>query len=134
MGSRRRARRRRHRAPPAHPARRHRRARRPAPATLGRERLPALLLPGPASPELLERLVNVDHSDRMALVADSLPQVAELDCNPVIVSPSGALAVDVKIRLQPAPPPGSRCARCVRSEAPTAALPVGPASGHSARP
>jgi acetyl coenzyme A synthetase (ADP forming)-like protein len=41
---------------------------------------------------------------RVGLLADALPQVAELDCNPVIVSPAGAVAVDVKLRLQPAPP------------------------------
>jgi len=41
---------------------------------------------------------------RVGLLADALPQVAELDCNPVIVSPAGAVAVDVKLRLQHAPP------------------------------
>ncbi|MEU8266153.1 GNAT family N-acetyltransferase [Sphaerisporangium sp. NPDC049002] len=33
---------------------------------------------------------------------DDLPEVAELDLNPVIVTPSGAVAVDVRVRLEPA--------------------------------
>ncbi|HUF84657.1 MAG TPA: acetate--CoA ligase family protein, partial [Acidimicrobiia bacterium] len=37
---------------------------------------------------------------RVGLLANALPAVAELDCNPVIVSPSGAVAVDVKIRVE----------------------------------
>ncbi|GII76709.1 GNAT family N-acetyltransferase [Sphaerisporangium rufum] len=34
---------------------------------------------------------------------DDLPEVAELDLNPVIVTPDGAVAVDVRVRLAPAP-------------------------------
>jgi acyl-CoA synthetase (NDP forming) len=48
---------------------------------------------------------------RVGGLADAIPEVAELDCNPVIVSPTDATAVDVKIRLappDPAPPPGVR--------------------------
>ncbi len=48
---------------------------------------------------------------RIGRLADAVPEVAELDCNPVIVSPSGATAVDVKVRLAPvesAPPTGVR--------------------------
>ncbi len=44
-------------------------------------------------------------------LADAIPEIAELDCNPVIVSPTDATAVDVKVRLappEPAPPPGVR--------------------------
>jgi acyl-CoA synthetase (NDP forming) len=33
-----------------------------------------------------------------------LPEIAELDCNPVVASPRGALVLDVKLRVQPAPP------------------------------
>jgi hypothetical protein len=36
---------------------------------------------------------------RIGVLADAVPEVAELDCNPVIVSPRGAVAVDVKVRL-----------------------------------
>jgi acyl-CoA synthetase (NDP forming) len=34
---------------------------------------------------------------RLARLADDLPEVAELDCNPVIVTPTAALVVDAKV-------------------------------------
>src|SRR5262249_24463265 len=40
---------------------------------------------------------------RVARLADDLPHVRELDINPLIVTASGAVAVDVKIRVAPAP-------------------------------
>jgi acetyl coenzyme A synthetase (ADP forming)-like protein len=40
---------------------------------------------------------------RVGLMADELPEIAELDLNPVVVSEHGAVAVDVKIRLAPVP-------------------------------
>jgi acetyl coenzyme A synthetase (ADP forming)-like protein len=40
---------------------------------------------------------------RVARLADELPEVTELDLNPVIVHEGGAVAVDVKVRCQPAP-------------------------------
>ena len=49
----------------------------------------------PADTAMLEELII-----RIGLLADSLPEIAELDCNPVIVSAAGAVAVDVKIRLE----------------------------------
>jgi acyl-CoA synthetase (NDP forming) len=36
---------------------------------------------------------------RLAQLADDLPAVAELDANPVIVTPTGALVADTKIRI-----------------------------------
>jgi acyl-CoA synthetase (NDP forming) len=48
---------------------------------------------------------------RVGHLAEMLPEVEEMDCNPVVVTPSGAIAVDVKIRLAPVvpgPPPGLR--------------------------
>jgi acetyl coenzyme A synthetase (ADP forming)-like protein len=48
---------------------------------------------------------------RVSHLADMLPEVTEMDLNPVIVSAHGAAAVDVKIRVQPAaaaPPPDLR--------------------------
>jgi acyl-CoA synthetase (NDP forming) len=39
---------------------------------------------------------------RVAHLADEVPEVAEMDLNPVIVSEHGAVAVDVKVRVQPA--------------------------------
>ena len=38
---------------------------------------------------------------RVARLAEEIPQVAEMDLNPVIASPRGAVAVDVRIRLIP---------------------------------
>jgi acyl-CoA synthetase (NDP forming) len=47
---------------------------------------------------------------RIGLLAERVPEIAELDCNPVIVSPAGATAADVKVRLAPIgpTPPGVR--------------------------
>jgi acyl-CoA synthetase (NDP forming)/GNAT superfamily N-acetyltransferase len=39
---------------------------------------------------------------RVAQLAANIPELAELDLNPVIVSTSGSVAVDVKVRLRPA--------------------------------
>src|SRR5207344_2330739 len=41
---------------------------------------------------------------RVSRLADDLPQVAELDLNPVIARPDGAQAVDGRIRIQAAEP------------------------------
>jgi acetyl coenzyme A synthetase (ADP forming)-like protein len=38
---------------------------------------------------------------RIGLLAEHVPEVAELDCNPVIVTPNGAVVVDAKLRLTP---------------------------------
>ena len=39
--------------------------------------------------------------ERISALVTALPEIAEMDLNPVIVSPSGAVAVDVKVRLEP---------------------------------
>jgi acyl-CoA synthetase (NDP forming) len=44
---------------------------------------------------------------RIGLLAQEVDEIAELDCNPVIVSPSGALVVDAKLRLVTRPQPVS---------------------------
>jgi hypothetical protein len=41
---------------------------------------------------------------RISRLADDLPELAELDLNPVIATPDDAQAVDVRIRLAPATP------------------------------
>ncbi len=41
---------------------------------------------------------------RISRLADDLPEVAELDLNPVIATAGGAHAVDVRVRLSPAEP------------------------------
>jgi acetate---CoA ligase (ADP-forming) len=43
----------------------------------------------------------VDVILRIAALADAHPAIAELDCNPVIASPDGALAIDARVRVAP---------------------------------
>jgi hypothetical protein len=38
---------------------------------------------------------------RIAALADAHPAIAELDCNPVIVAPDGAVAIDARVRVAP---------------------------------
>jgi acetyl coenzyme A synthetase (ADP forming)-like protein len=52
-----------------------------------------------ADVEALEHLLL-----RVGRLADEIPEVAEMDCNPVIASPHAATVVDVKIHLAPVPP------------------------------
>ncbi len=40
---------------------------------------------------------------RVGRLADALPEVSEMDLNPVIVSETGVVAVDLKVRCAPAP-------------------------------
>ena len=40
-----------------------------------------------------------DLISRIGLLAEEVDEIAELDCNPVVVSPDGALVVDAKLRL-----------------------------------
>jgi acetyl coenzyme A synthetase (ADP forming)-like protein len=61
------------------------------------------------------RLANedslVDVVVRVAAMAEDLPGIAELDCNPVIVSPAGSQVVDARVRVEahhPRPPLGSK--------------------------
>jgi len=44
---------------------------------------------------------------RVGLLADEVPELAELDLNPIIATPAGVTVVDVKIRLRP-PPTGDQ--------------------------
>jgi acetyl coenzyme A synthetase (ADP forming)-like protein len=45
----------------------------------------------------LEALAQVLH--RVSRLAEDLPEVAELDCNPVIATPAGAVVVDARLRV-----------------------------------
>jgi acetyl coenzyme A synthetase (ADP forming)-like protein len=50
---------------------------------------------------------------RLAALADAHPQVAEIECNPLIVSPTGAVAVDARVRVnEPAPRPPEPSLSC----------------------
>jgi acyl-CoA synthetase (NDP forming)/GNAT superfamily N-acetyltransferase len=55
-----------------------------------------------AEPADVPALLDVVH--RVALMADQIPEIVELDLNPVIVGTAGAVAVDVGLRLAPAGP------------------------------
>jgi acyl-CoA synthetase (NDP forming) len=55
-----------------------------------------------------------DHIVRVTKLVDDLPQIAELDLNPIVVSPSGAVVVDLRIRLAPASPAPSSLRRQLR--------------------
>ncbi|HEY3560591.1 MAG TPA: GNAT family N-acetyltransferase [Kribbella sp.] len=52
---------------------------------------------------------------RIAWLATQVPELAELDINPLVAAPSGAFAVDVRIRLTPAAPEPDWYARHLRS-------------------
>ena len=41
---------------------------------------------------------------RISALSDDHPNIAELDCNPVVVSASGAVVVDARVRIEPAAP------------------------------
>ncbi len=61
---------------------------------------------------------------RVAALSEACPEIVELDCNPVLASPEGALVVDVKVRLErplDAPDPLTRMLRRVPPSATTAA-------------
>ena len=48
---------------------------------------------------------------RVGMLADKHPEIAELDCNPVIAGPEGAVIVDIRVRVAqpiPSPPLGAR--------------------------
>jgi acyl-CoA synthetase (NDP forming) len=48
---------------------------------------------------------------RLSAMADDLPDVAEVDCNPVLVGATGATIVDARVRVSeaaPARPLGAR--------------------------
>ena len=42
---------------------------------------------------------------RVGALVENHPEIAEMDCNPVIVSPEGALVVDARVRVEEAAPP-----------------------------
>jgi acyl-CoA synthetase (NDP forming)/RimJ/RimL family protein N-acetyltransferase len=71
-------------------------ARRQAIDMIGALRTAALLEREGADVEALAGVIV-----RVAALADAHPAIAELDCNPVIASPRGALAVDARVRVAP---------------------------------
>jgi acyl-CoA synthetase (NDP forming)/GNAT superfamily N-acetyltransferase len=69
----------------------------------------------PVDTEALEDLLQ-----RVGRLAEDLPEVAELDLNPVLAGPAGMLAVDVKLRLAPAPGEPDPYVRSLREPGATA--------------
>lgn len=61
-----------------------------------------------------EAVLEVIH--RIAWLAEQVPELAELDINPLIAGPSGAFAVDVRMRLTPASPEPDWYARRMRAD------------------
>jgi acyl-CoA synthetase (NDP forming) len=48
---------------------------------------------------------------RVSALVDATPAISEMDCNPVVVLPHGAVIVDARIRVQPTPPERPLAAR-----------------------
>jgi hypothetical protein len=42
---------------------------------------------------------------RVGAMVENHPEIAEMDCNPVIVSKDGVLVVDARVRVEEAGPP-----------------------------
>jgi hypothetical protein len=64
----------------------------------------APLLDGYRGSPRTDRAALEDIVVRVAALAETHPEILELDCNPVIVSPDGACIVDARVRVGPAPP------------------------------
>ena len=64
----------------------------------------APLLSGHRGSPAVDTAALADLLLRVSRLADDLPEVAELDLNPVIARPDGAHVVDVRIRIAPAAP------------------------------
>jgi acyl-CoA synthetase (NDP forming) len=71
-----------------------------AEAMIGKLRA-APLLDGFRGAPVIDRQALVSVLEAVAHIAEEFPEVVELDLNPVIVSPDGALVVDCKVRLSP---------------------------------
>ena len=73
----------------------------------------APLLDGYRGSPKVDRQALVSILERIAQVAEEVPELTELDLNPILVSPAGALVVDCKARLAPCQPgPGPLFPTC----------------------
>ncbi|MFF0341455.1 acetate--CoA ligase family protein [Kribbella sp. NPDC004875] len=75
----------------------------------------ALLLAGYRGARAADQEAVLDVVHRIAWLAGQVPELAELDINPLIAGPSGAFAVDTRIRLAPAEPEPDWYGRHLRS-------------------
>jgi acyl-CoA synthetase (NDP forming)/GNAT superfamily N-acetyltransferase len=76
----------------------------------------APLLAGYRGAEAADQAAVVDVIHRIAWLAEQVPELAELDINPLIAAPAGAFAVDVRLRLVPAEPEPDWFARRLRGD------------------
>jgi acyl-CoA synthetase (NDP forming)/GNAT superfamily N-acetyltransferase len=75
----------------------------------------APLLDGYRGAKVVDRQALVSVLDRVAKAAEEIPELVELDLNPVLVTPAGALVVDCKVRLAPRHPGPGPLFRALRS-------------------
>jgi len=76
----------------------------------------APLLAGYRGAEAADQAAVLDVIHRIAWLAEQVPELAELDINPLVAGPTGAFAVDVRIRLAPATPEPDWHARRMRGD------------------
>ncbi|HET6985773.1 MAG TPA: acetate--CoA ligase family protein, partial [Kribbella sp.] len=76
----------------------------------------APLLAGYRGAEAADQEAVLDVIHRIAWLAEMVPELAELDINPLIAGPSGALAVDVRLRITQATPDPDWYARRMRAD------------------
>jgi hypothetical protein len=76
----------------------------------------APLLAGYRGAHAADQAAVLDVIHRMAWLAEQVPELAELDINPLVAGPTGAFAVDVRPRLAPATPEPDWYARRMRSD------------------
>ncbi|MGW1344474.1 bifunctional acetate--CoA ligase family protein/GNAT family N-acetyltransferase [Kribbella sp. NPDC002412] len=74
----------------------------------------AVLLAGYRGAEAADQAAVLDVIHRIAWLAELVPELAELDINPLIAGAAGAFAVDVRMRLTPATPEPDWYARRMR--------------------
>ncbi|MFI6674294.1 GNAT family N-acetyltransferase [Kribbella sp. NPDC050470] len=75
----------------------------------------AVLLAGYRGAEAADQTAVLDVIHRIAWLAEQVPELAELDINPLIAGATGVFAVDVRMRLAPASPEPDWYARRLRS-------------------
>ncbi|WP_328519836.1 bifunctional acetate--CoA ligase family protein/GNAT family N-acetyltransferase [Kribbella sp. NBC_00359] len=76
----------------------------------------APLLAGYRGAQAADQEAVLDVIHRIAWLAEQIPELAELDINPLIAGPSGAFAVDIRMRLTPANPEPDWHARRMRAD------------------
>jgi acyl-CoA synthetase (NDP forming)/RimJ/RimL family protein N-acetyltransferase len=76
----------------------------------------APLLAGYRGAQAADQEAVLDVIHRIAWLAEMVPELTELDINPLIAGPSGAFAVDVRMRLTPTTPEPDWYARRMRAD------------------